>query len=502
MNSFYKNVAIYLRKSRAEENENTQEVLARHKAILTNFAVAKKINVLRVYEEVVSGDSLFARPQMIDLLHEIEDGKYTGVLCIDIDRLGRGNMQEQGLILNTLKDAGAAIITPDKTYDLNDELDETQTEFKTFFARQELKAIKKRLSRGVRQTLEKGGYVSNPPFGYIRAHKDKIPTLEFNPQEAEIVRLIFRLYLESEGCQAISHRLNLMGVKPHRGEEFSRKSVRYILTNPIYTGKIVWGKTKVHRPKKMGEKFYKIDQTIEQWITTDGLHPAIIDQETFDKVGELVSGRMKPPTRVAGIIENPFAGILVCRQCGLAMSRRPFNGRKYQSDLLICPRKGCVKAARLDVVEEDFIFKLSEMAAKLEIEVQNSNNEISLKNEKLQIEKMKSERIKLIDQRNRVYELLEQGTYTVSIFNERESAITEKINLITEEIQKLELGNSASLEKAKAIIPKINNVLQDYWNCNPERKNALLKSVIKKAYYYKDKSAGPRDIFLDIELKL
>lgn len=127
---FFKNVAMYLRKSRAEENEDTQTVLARHKAQLTQYAAAHEIKVSKIYEEVVSGDSLFVRPRMIELLKDIESEKYTGVLCTDIDRLGRGNMKEQGLILETLKDANTAIITPDKIYDLNNEIDETQSEFK------------------------------------------------------------------------------------------------------------------------------------------------------------------------------------------------------------------------------------------------------------------------------------------------------------------------------------------------------------------------------------
>lgn len=174
---FFERVAMYLRKSRAEEGEETEVVLAKHRAQLSRYAAEHMINVVKIYEEVVSGDSLFSRPQMLQLLNDIENQEYTGVLCMDIDRLGRGNMKEQGLILETFKNSSTAIITPDKIYDLNNELDETQSEFKTFMARQELKMIKKRLSRGLHLTIEKGGYVSNIPFGYKRGYKNKVPTL-------------------------------------------------------------------------------------------------------------------------------------------------------------------------------------------------------------------------------------------------------------------------------------------------------------------------------------
>jgi DNA invertase Pin-like site-specific DNA recombinase len=502
MDEFNKSVAMYLRKSRAEENENTEAVLARHKATLMKYAAINRIDIKKIYEEVASGDSLFARPKMLELLQDVEDMQYTGVLCVDIDRLGRGNMQEQGLILNTLKDASTAIITPDKTYNLNDELDETQTEFKTFFARQELKMIKKRLSRGIRQTVEKGGYVSNPPFGYKRAYKDKTPTLEPDPEEADIVKLIFQLYLGDYGCQYISERLNKMGVKPHRGEEFNRRSVRYILTNEIYTGKIVWGKTKFHRPKKAGDTFYKTNNSPENWIIIDGLQPAIIGQVTFDKVGEMVRHNLKPSTHVAGVIENPLAGILLCRNCGYSMSRRPFNGRKYQHDLLICPIKGCMKASRLDHVELAFIYELESEAKKLEIELQQEQRDSSAKQKEIQISKMKSEHDKLITQRNKLYDLLEQGIYTVNKFQERESGITEKIDKLDFDIRTFETENKLLPKQKEIIIPKINNVLQTYWGCTPTEKNALLKDVVEKAYYYKTKDAKPDDFTLDLILKL
>lgn len=71
-------------------------------------------------------------------MREVEAGEYDAVLVMDIDRLGRGDMQEQGLILNAFRASDTKIITPSKTYDLNDESDELMTEIQTLFARQEL----------------------------------------------------------------------------------------------------------------------------------------------------------------------------------------------------------------------------------------------------------------------------------------------------------------------------------------------------------------------------
>lgn len=499
ISAFFDNVAMYLRKSRAEEGEATEVVLERHKAQLTQYAAAHKINVTKIYEEVVSGDSLFARPRMIELLNDIEAGKYTGVLCTDIDRLGRGNMKEQGLILETFKDTDTAIITPDKIYDLNNELDETQSEFKTFMARQELKIIKKRLSRGIRLTIEKGGYVSNVPYGYKRAYSGKTPTLAPEPEESKIVQMIFKLYLEGDGCQTICNRLNAMGIKPHRSDIFSRNSIRRILTNPVYIGKIVWGQKKHLRPKKIGEKHRTISVPQDQWLVFNGLHPAIIDEDTFNKVNKMLSCRYHPPCHESGKITNPLAGLIVCRKCGRTMTRRSFGSCEHQSNLMLCPTVGCMKSVRADYIENALINELMLKLQALKIE-QTPKNDNSFQNRAI-IDTMRDELLKLQRQRDRLYDLLEQGVYTAEVFKEREKLISERMDSLNQEICSTEDEFNIKNKQKNVRIPLIKHVLQEYWNGTPEEKNELLKSVVKRVYYYKAKTAAPKDFSIEIELR-
>lgn len=133
---------IYLRKSRADEELEKKEkvdTLSRHRSTLLEVAKKQNLDIVEIKEEIVSGDSIAKRPKMIQLLEEVENNLYDAVLCMDIDRLGRGDMQDQGKIINTFKQSNTYIVTPDKTYNLNNELDEEMTEFKTFFARRELK---------------------------------------------------------------------------------------------------------------------------------------------------------------------------------------------------------------------------------------------------------------------------------------------------------------------------------------------------------------------------
>ncbi|MFA7157119.1 MAG: recombinase family protein [Bacilli bacterium] len=98
-----KDVSIYLRKSRAKDGIETKdgmetdEILEKHKQELISFC--EKYNFrYAIYQEVVSGDSISDRPEMIRLLQDVEDGLWDATLVVDIDRLGRGNEEDQGRI--------------------------------------------------------------------------------------------------------------------------------------------------------------------------------------------------------------------------------------------------------------------------------------------------------------------------------------------------------------------------------------------------------------------
>gem|GEM_PF-5389394 len=287
------NIAIYLRKSRADDaDEPVEETLERHRKTLLEFAEknALAISEQNIYKEVVSGDALYARPEMLRLLKDVEAEKFNAVLCMDIDRLGRGSMAEQGIILETFKTSGTKIMTPVKTVDLDNDADEDYTEFKTFLSRQELKMIKRRLKAGTQRTIKDGGYIANAPYGYEKAYRDKKPTLKIKEDEAKIVRLMFRMYVEEgAGCQMIAETVNAMGARPRRSDRFGRSSVMKILKNNVYIGKIVWNQ-KTHLRKGSG-KSIAVSNPKEKWIITDGIHPPIVDEELFEKAQEIFERR-------------------------------------------------------------------------------------------------------------------------------------------------------------------------------------------------------------------
>ena len=232
---------MYLRKSRMDtdyEEISITETLSRHRITLEKLCKSKRLHVDEVLEEVVSGESLTARPQMMRLLEMVSTGAYAGVVCMDIERLSRGSSMESGYIMQILQVNGCKIVTPGKIYDLQNESDEQFTDMKFMFSRYELKTITTRLVRGRNQSASEGKFMgSMAPYGY-RAYKlpgEKGNSLMVIPEEASVVRMIFGMYgLQGMGYNAIAYRLNDMHIPARKGQ-WSQTSVANILTNESET---------------------------------------------------------------------------------------------------------------------------------------------------------------------------------------------------------------------------------------------------------------------------
>ena len=191
---------IYLRKSRADieaEAHGEGETLLRHEKALLDLAKRQKLNVTEIYREVVSGETISARPMMQKLLEEVEQGIWTGVLVMEIERLARGDTIDQGIVAQAFKYTGTKIITPMKVYDPSNEFDEEYFEFGLFMSRREYKTINRRIQRGRIASVKEGKYISSvAPYGYdrIKIKNDKGYTLKSNPDQAAVVKMIYDLY--------------------------------------------------------------------------------------------------------------------------------------------------------------------------------------------------------------------------------------------------------------------------------------------------------------------
>lgn len=497
---------IYLRKSRADEElEKTLgegETLIKHRKALLKFAKDNGLNIVDIKEEIVSGDSIFFRPQMQILLKEVAAKKYTGVLVMDIDRLGRGGMKDQGTILETFKDSNTLIITPSKTYDLNDDIDEEMTEFKTFFARRELKVINKRMQSGRVRSVENGNYIAtNPPLGYDITFINKFRTLKINEHEAEIVKIIFDMYVNGNGANSIAVRLNELGYKTKAGNNFESTSILFIIRNPVYIGKVTWKKKEIKKSKDANKLTDTKTRDKSEWIVSEGKHKSIITEELFNKAQDILNNKGHVPYQLSNAPVNPVAGIAVCGVCSKKLVMRSLRG----INRIMCVHKCGNRSVRFDLFENALIDALEEYLDNYEVEVKKdafANNDSNT--DKIQLKTFNKELTTLKNQKNKLFDLLERGIYNEDIFLERSKNIDDRIEKITSSINELtEKLNKKDNRSSKEQIKKFKNLLDAYKSSNDvKNKNRMLKELLYKVEYFKGKKARGNDFTLKIFPKL
>jgi len=493
----------YLRKSRSDDpNEPIDITLRKHRIALE--ALSKKLQrpIAKTFEEVVTGDSLYIRPEMMRLLEAVEAGECGAVLVMDIDRLGRGGMRDQGIILDAFKYSGTKIITPDRVYDLNDDSDEEMVEFKTFFSRREYKTINKRLQRGLRQSVKDGSYIANAPYGYDKVMIGKKSALAVNEGEAQFVRMIFDMYVNQGcGCNAIAEHITALGARPRRSDAFGRGTVEKIIKNPVYLGKVVWNRARHIRKGTGGStKHIRKKNPESEWIVVDGAHPPIINNETWEKANKILKGRYHPPSNT-GEVKNPLAGVVTCANCGSKMvvtTSINKQGRRY--GYLHCTQRGCNTSSNISYVESEMLGTLEKML--IDIEATPETKPADTAKLEQSLEQTRKSISTLTTQKNKLYDLLEQGIYTVDVFTERSAALDEKMgHLRAVEQEQLAAIQEAKTDRRAERIEKIKNILKVYTSSDAQRKNELLKDTIESFTYRKEKGANPKDFKIVIALK-
>lgn len=497
------NAATYVRKSRYTEPTMTvEEVISKHNKILNDYAAERGITIVERYEEVVSGEKIYTRPKMMELLSDVEEGRFDAVLVVDIDRLSRGNAADQEIIITTLKENDVKIITPRKIYDLNNDMDEDITEFEAFFARREYKTINRRLRRGLALCIDAGGYVENPPYGYDRDFVNKISSLKINEKESEFVKMIFDLYVnQHKGCKIIAETINGLGATPPRGRKFNRTSIRTIIKNPIYTGDITKNRFTRQKKKVNGEvKIAVRENDMADWEIIPGLHPAIIDWDTYKKAREIMTKKANPGVRFDGTLTNPFAGLIICQKCGKKIQLRNYKHNEHEYTYALCDTKGCVKSTPMIYIEESLFRYLEDIMVEI-----NTSDKNAVKTDDSVLRALESVRRELKTsktQLNKLHDLLEQGVYDIDTFMTRRKLLEDKINSLNHSITDLEKKQKQNdPSRYERLAKKIEHVLAVYKNATPNELNAMLKTIIKQCTYYKDKTYKTDEFDLNIELK-
>lgn len=323
----------YLRKSQSDDPLLTvEEVLEKHEKILDEWAlkvIGEKVPEKNKFREVVSGDTIKERPEINKVLRLIESPKYKAVKVVDLPRLTRGDLEDIGRLMKLFKLTDTKIITPERIYDLRDEYDWNAVEQELKRGNDYLKYTKKILNRGRLVSVSQGNYLGTvPPYGYsktkVKEGKKDCPTLKINEEEAPVVRMIFDMYVNKNmGRASIGNVLNDMGIRTRNGRPWNEQTIKGILENDHYIGKVRWNWRKTIEKVEDGEILITRPKTkVGEYLIFDGRHEAIVSEEIFmaarEKQGR--NHRAKPTTKV----RNPLASLLFCR-CGYSMVFRYSN---------------------------------------------------------------------------------------------------------------------------------------------------------------------------------
>lgn len=385
-------VIVYLRKSRADDPLlPVSEILSKHETILDEWAEKQlgcKVPESNKYREVVSGETIADRPEIQKILRLVESPKYKALLIVEVQRLSRGDLEDAGRLIKLLRYTNTLVITPHKTYDLQDEYDRDSFERELKRGNEYLEYTKKIMNRGRLLSVSQGNFInSTPPYGYnkvwVTEGKKKCPTLAINEEQAEIVRLAFDFYANQDmGIPSICYYLDSLHVQPPRGGNWSPSHIRDMLTNPVYIGKVRWNWRKTVTVVEDSE-ILKIRprQKAGDYLVFDGKHEAIVSSELFEAVQQRFG--KNPRYNQLGSLRNPFAGILFCH-CGRAMTYRTYKSRNDPPRLICvdhvhCNTGSCTFDELLVIVKDS----LRQCVTDYEYLVENKDTEAAEAQEKI-----------------------------------------------------------------------------------------------------------------------
>ena len=276
------------------------------------------------------------------MMTDVQAGLIKTIIVKDMSRFGRDYIMVGYYTEIFLPQADIRFIAVNDGVDTENQVDITP--FRNIINEWYAKDTSKKIGSVLKAKGNSGKHLSViPPFGYKKDPNDKEKWL-IDDDAAQIVRKIFRMYLDGNNMGSIVRKLTEEGIETpklyaeNRGikhykaatypEIWSRISVEYILSNYEYTGCTVNFKTK----RKSFKNKKQVIQSKEDWAVFEGTQEAIIDKETFETVQKM-RGTKRAYTKFNEV--NIFSGLLFCADCGgkMTIRRRKDDRRK---DAYVC----------------------------------------------------------------------------------------------------------------------------------------------------------------------
>ena len=508
-------ILLYLRKSRTDDPLMTvEQVLEKHEKILNTWCennLGEVIPEQNVFREIVSGETIEARPDFQKILRLIESPKYKAILTVDVQRLSRGDLEDAGRLMKLLRYTNTFVITQDMAFALNDEYDRERFKRELERGNDYLEYYKKINWRGRLESVRSGYFIGSiAPYGYDKDFmldgKKKRPTLKINEHEAEAVRLIFDLYVNHDmGMTNIAHRLNELGYKTRKDILWSTATIKDILANVHYIGKIKWNWRKTVNVVNDGE-ISKTRPKGKDYYIFDGKHPAIIDEELFNRAQEKAGKNAR--VRKGKELRNPLASLVYC-QCGKAMTYRTYKnkeGRERSLPRLLCTDQ--MYCHTQSVTYDDILNKVVDIlkACKSDFEIKIKNDsKNTLINHNNHIKRLESKLEELNKKELSQWEKYSEEGMPKAIFDKLNEKVLQEKEIVTRALNDAKSSTPTVddyKEKAQRFTDALNG-LQDP-NVSAQAKNKLLKACIERITYSRPKGTrwDSTEFELDITLRV
>jgi DNA invertase Pin-like site-specific DNA recombinase len=493
-------VAIYIRKSRAESMED----LEKHRMVLIDLCKRNNFKYVE-YMEVGTSDSIDLRPKISKLLKEVEEGVYDAVCVVEYDRLGRGDLGEQDRLKKAFQKSNTLIITPDKIYDLNDDIDDTFADLKGFFARQEYKMITKRLRQGKKIGARRGQWTNGiPPLPYVyQTYKNKVNKkgLVVDDEMLPIYREIIEQAMRGVAPKKIAENLNQRGFMTPRGHYWSNVSVQRLLVDETHLGKIVSNKTQGdgHRNKRPNAKAYKQIPPCD-WVIVEDCHEPVKTQDEHDRILELIHQRNIIPV-ASRRQKHALTGLIKCSKCGHTLT---FNMSKEKVFVKPCwyidalGAKCGNQGISVDVLESILLDELRKynLSPVISFNEEDDNAEVNLQASIAEKEALLQKYRKALDLVNDAYEL---GDYTRKEWLMRKEKWQKSIDLVKNEIFGLKKKyrsqhKMSDEERQRNLLMFLDNIKSVTEN---SQRNELYRTIINSIVYLRERD----NIQIEIDFK-
>lgn len=414
-------------------------------------------------DEAISGTQDYKRNDFMRMIQDGMENKYDMIITKSISRFARNTVDTLRYV-RILKEKNIAVLFEEENINTLDMSGELLLTILSSVAQQESENISTHVKLGLKMKKERGELVGfNNCLGY---HYDvKTNSMIIKEDEADIVRLIFDLYLKGYGTNGIAKKLTEMKFKPTRGgEKWSENSILRIIKNEKYKGDVLQGKTFTIDP--ISHKRVRNYGEEDQYYIKNH-HEPIIDRETFDRVQEIIKERRgaRVVGRRYGNIgrKYTFSSRLRCAYCGEVLGRRSlYVNRRQTKPAWMCItscKKGknhCPdsKIIREEVIENVFvdaynllcnnIDEVKEFLEDMTKFVKESSLDTELKNLIEQREVNKTKINKLVD-------LYVENAITPEIYEERKAKYVERNAKISKKIEQYEAENTNDLNIKEGI---------------------------------------------------